>query len=222
MNAFEADERELFGEEPPDWARIRRRLEMRIAAPRGFTAKVMARLDEPAAAEEAGARRVLPFTPNARRLALAGLAAAAAVLVLVRAFRPGPAVRPVEEAAPSVADVTPAAAPAPAPAASIGRAALDTPRAVPIPAEPTRVVTLTLRLPQAGRVAVAGDFNGWAPADLQRDAEKGDDLWTITLRLQAGRYQYGFIVDGATWLADPGAKAYAEDGFGGRNAILKI
>jgi len=71
-------------------------------------------------------------------------------------------------------------------------------------------------------VAIAGDFNGWDPqADTLKDPE-GDGIWTGTLKLEPGRYEYMFVMDGEKWFPDPNALRYVKDGFGNKNAILEI
>jgi hypothetical protein len=75
---------------------------------------------------------------------------------------------------------------------------------------------------KAHTVAIAGDFNDWSPqANLLEDTE-GDGIWTATLDLEPGRYEYMFVLDGEKWFADPNALRYVKDGFGNKNAILEI
>ena len=75
---------------------------------------------------------------------------------------------------------------------------------------------------KAHTVAIAGDFNGWNPqANLLEDLE-GDGSWTGTLKLEPGRYEYMFVMDGEKWFPDPNALRYVKDGFGNKNAILEI
>jgi len=75
---------------------------------------------------------------------------------------------------------------------------------------------------KAHTVAIAGDFNGWNPqANLLEDSE-GDGIWTGTLKLELGRYEYMFVLDGKNWVPDPNALRYVKDGFGNKNAILEI
>jgi len=75
---------------------------------------------------------------------------------------------------------------------------------------------------KAHTVAIAGDFNGWSPqANLLEDPE-GDGIWTGTLKLEPGRYEYMFVLDGEKWFPDPNALRYVKDGFGNKNAILEI
>lgn len=75
---------------------------------------------------------------------------------------------------------------------------------------------------KAHTVAIAGDFNGWNPqANILEDPE-GDGIWTGTLKLKPGRYEYMFVLDGEKWFPDPNALRYVKDGFGNKNAILEI
>jgi hypothetical protein len=71
-------------------------------------------------------------------------------------------------------------------------------------------------------VAIAGDFNSWNPGDNLLEDADGDGIWTGTLKLKPGRYEYMFILDGKKWVPDPNALRYVKDGFGNKNAILEI
>ncbi len=71
-------------------------------------------------------------------------------------------------------------------------------------------------------VAVVGDFNDWNPdKHLLKDQDE-DGIWTATLRLKPGRYEYMFILDGQEWVPDPEAYRYVRDGFGNKNAVIEI
>jgi serine protease AprX len=73
----------------------------------------------------------------------------------------------------------------------------------------------------AQSVALAGDFNGWAePFRLIRNS---DGLWKTEIKtLNAGRYQYKFIVDGKRWIEDPSNGLKTPDGYGALNSLLVI
>lgn len=88
-------------------------------------------------------------------------------------------------------------------------------------AAPTTFVRLVVVQPDARAVQVAGDFNGWDPARTSLDLAPGG-VWTVTLPLVPGRYQYMLVVDGERWVSDPLAAEYADDGFGARNAVLEV
>jgi 1,4-alpha-glucan branching enzyme len=73
----------------------------------------------------------------------------------------------------------------------------------------------------ASRVTIVGDFNDWDP-DASPLQEMGKGVWTITIPLAPGRYQYTFVVDGTSWVADPGAPRTLEDDFGQPNSIITV
>lgn len=75
---------------------------------------------------------------------------------------------------------------------------------------------------QIHTIAIAGDFNNWNPqANILQDPD-GDGIWTATLKVPPGRYEYMFVLNGEKWLPDPNALRYVKDGFGNRNAILEV
>ncbi|MBI3807088.1 MAG: isoamylase early set domain-containing protein [Nitrospirae bacterium] len=82
-------------------------------------------------------------------------------------------------------------------------------------------VRLVLLQPGAHSVSVAGDFNGWNPSMTTMD-RSDSGVWTTTIQLKPGRYQYMFVIDGKQWIADPLAREDAGDGFGSNNAVLDV
>ncbi|MDA8078685.1 MAG: isoamylase early set domain-containing protein [Nitrospiraceae bacterium] len=87
--------------------------------------------------------------------------------------------------------------------------------------EAVEKVTITFHAPQAKTVALAGDFNKWS---VEEGAMKRrpDGSWTIELPLKPGIYNYMFVVDGEGWVPDPRAESYRDDGFGRKNAVLRV
>jgi hypothetical protein len=82
-------------------------------------------------------------------------------------------------------------------------------------------VRLVLLQPDARSVSVAGDFNDWNPGQTKLERSEGG-MWTATIALKPGRYQYMFVIDGKQWIADPLAEEGAGDGFGAQNAVLDV
>ena len=74
---------------------------------------------------------------------------------------------------------------------------------------------------EGSSVNLAGEFNSWSTSadPLTKGA---DGVWTITKKLNPGRYAYKFVVDGTNWKEDPTAKETTDDGFGGKNAIIVV
>ena len=55
---------------------------------------------------------------------------------------------------------------------------------------------------EGGSVSLAGEFNGWnTSADPLK--KQADGSWTLTRKLEPGRYMYKFVVDGTNWKEDP-------------------
>jgi anti-sigma factor RsiW len=83
-------------------------------------------------------------------------------------------------------------------------------------------VRLVLSAEGARSVAVAGDFNDWSTESLLLEDPEGDGVFATTLRLPPGSYAYMFVIDGERWVTDPYAVNHRDDGFGNRNAVLRI
>lgn len=60
--------------------------------------------------------------------------------------------------------------------------------------------------PGARSVAVVGDFSAWQP--LPMSDPDGDGIWTASIPLPPGRYEYAFLVDGKWIGQDPLAEEY--------------
>jgi len=84
-----------------------------------------------------------------------------------------------------------------------------------------REVVMIYDAPAAQSVAVVGDFNGWN-AEKHLMVRQDSGPWRARLKLPAGIYHYGFIVNGSQWVSDPRAEKLLEDGFGRENSLLLI
>jgi len=83
-----------------------------------------------------------------------------------------------------------------------------------------RRVILSLDMPEANTVAVAGTFNNWNPEKhALKKNQKG--IWTKAITLEPGNYEYKFIVDGE-WINDPNCGETVVNSFGTSNSILTI
>lgn len=92
----------------------------------------------------------------------------------------------------------------------------------PIGPEPMdQGVRFSLHAPQAKSVSLVGTFNQWDP---QKNPLTGPDrrgIWTTLLPLAVGRHEYLFVINGDTWLPDPGALPI-EDGMGSLNSLVIV
>lgn len=82
---------------------------------------------------------------------------------------------------------------------------------------PPLYVQFRLEAPGASQVALAGSFTKWEPAYELRETAPG--VWSALVPLTPGVHDYVFVVDGAEWVADPGAPR-VQDPFGGTNSRL--
>lgn len=82
------------------------------------------------------------------------------------------------------------------------------------------VVRFALAAPDARAVALAGDFNGWRPETTPLVRGAGG-VWMAEVPLLRGSFSYSFVVDGK-WVDDPLADSWRADGFGGRNAVVRV
>jgi hypothetical protein len=90
------------------------------------------------------------------------------------------------------------------------------------PPSPPVLVRFALEAPAASRVALVGDFNDWdADATPLRPVLDRSGFWAVEVPLPPGRHEYGFVVDGNEWSADPLGTAGADD-FGAPNSVIHI
>ena len=81
-------------------------------------------------------------------------------------------------------------------------------------------VEFSLAMPEAESVSIAGDFNGWDASNAKLIKKNG--VWTATIKVKPGRYQYAFVVNEGKWLPDPNALKFVDSGFGGKNSIIEV
>ena len=104
----------------------------------------------------------------------------------------------------------------------VWRAVLGSAPAVLQPRPVATLFRFSLHAPGAERVSIAGDFNRWKTDEIFLSDLTGRGQFSVTLPLKPGRYAYMFVIDGTTWVTDPRAEAYRDDGFGNRNAVVTI
>ena len=94
------------------------------------------------------------------------------------------------------------------------------------PAAATRdtvhVVQFVLVAPSAARVSVVGDFNDWKVDATPLRSVRAGGVWMVSLPLPAGRHEYSFVVDGTTWVTDPGAPVAVESDFGAPSSVVTV
>jgi 1,4-alpha-glucan branching enzyme len=83
-----------------------------------------------------------------------------------------------------------------------------------------RKITFALETSDAKKVILMGDFNNWNPKKhpMKKD---GNGMWTKTVMLFPGEYEYKFLVDGE-WKEDPQNDQKCLNRFGTLNNIFKL
>jgi hypothetical protein len=74
----------------------------------------------------------------------------------------------------------------------------------------------------ATTVSLAGTLNAWSTTASPLAFDQGSGAWKGTFPLDPGTYQYKFVIDGTTWVADPKNPDTVDDGFCGFNSQLSI
>lgn len=85
-----------------------------------------------------------------------------------------------------------------------------------------RAVKFVLIAPQAARVSVVGDFNGWDVSANPMTTQGRDGTWTIFVPLQPGLHTYSFVVDGTHFMPDPAAPLAPDDGYGHKSSVVLV
>jgi 1,4-alpha-glucan branching enzyme len=70
-------------------------------------------------------------------------------------------------------------------------------------------------------VAVAGSFNDWDPEALRLNYDPASKLYSAFVDLEAGDYEYKFIIDGE-WIVDEGNPNFCANDFGTLNSLLSV
>lgn len=76
--------------------------------------------------------------------------------------------------------------------------------------------TITLTVPSARTVEIAGDFTGWKAVELR---QVNNTRWEIMLKVDPGSHRCNVRIDGADWIAPPGVPT-VHDEFNGRVGLF--
>lgn len=83
-------------------------------------------------------------------------------------------------------------------------------------------VQLVFRSPDARRVSVVGDFNGWDARANRMTRDPASGLWSQTIALRPGRHVYAFVVDDSVWMRDPRTPEAEDADFGRPGSVLLV
>lgn len=84
-----------------------------------------------------------------------------------------------------------------------------------------RKIRFALTAKPGCKVHVAGSFNDWHPTRNRMRFNKRQGVYSTTLSLARGTYEYKFIVDGE-WLVDPNCETWVYNQFDTLNSVLTV
>ena len=82
-----------------------------------------------------------------------------------------------------------------------------------------KAVTFTVHAEKGKAVYVAGEFNEWDPTAKKMAFKNG--VYTASVKLAPGEYQYKFVIDGA-WCTDPENVNAVQNDKGTFNSIITV
>ena len=89
--------------------------------------------------------------------------------------------------------------------------------------KPPQRVQFVLVAPDAKKVAVVGDFNGWDADHAGYQAQhRGGGVWSVTAPVPIGHHRYSFVVDDSVWVADPTAPRVVDNDYGVTNSAIVV
>ncbi len=89
------------------------------------------------------------------------------------------------------------------------------------PAQGEKKVTFTVRAEKGKAVYLAGTFNQWSATGKKMADKKGDGVYSVSLKLAPGRYEYKFVIDGI-WCADPECADWVQNDQGTTNSVITV
>ena len=84
-----------------------------------------------------------------------------------------------------------------------------------------KTVTFTVHADKGKSVFVAGEFNKWNPNAKKMAYKAKDGIYSATVKLAPGTYQYKFVIDG-TWCADPENANAVPNDQGTFNSVIEV
>jgi 1,4-alpha-glucan branching enzyme len=80
-------------------------------------------------------------------------------------------------------------------------------------------VKFECRADKGKRIYVAGSFNAWNPKKNQLKYKDG--LYSTSILLKKGKYEYKFVIDGA-WCIDPECPDWTPNDMGSLNSVMSV
>ena len=85
-----------------------------------------------------------------------------------------------------------------------------------------RRIIITFKADPGATVCIAGSFNDWNPSEKKLIDKLGNGVYSATITLAPGIYEYKFIVNGI-WTLDPDPdRDWTQNGLGTLNSVLRV
>ena len=84
-----------------------------------------------------------------------------------------------------------------------------------------KVVLFTVHADKGKAVYIAGEFNKWNPTAKKMAFKARAGIYTASVKLAPGTYQYKFVIDG-TWCADPECADFVQNEHGTLNSVITV
>ena len=89
-------------------------------------------------------------------------------------------------------------------------------------AEAKKRVVLSVKVEPDSTVYLAGSFNDWSATDKKLVDKQGNGIFTTTVTLPPGIYEYKFVINGV-WTLDPDPdRDWTQNGLGTLNSVLRV
>jgi chromosome partitioning protein len=85
----------------------------------------------------------------------------------------------------------------------------------------TSIKQFMIHAPNAGRVYVLGDFNGWQKSEVSQLAKIENGNWSTHIMLDKGRHRYKYLIDDQ-WSHDPKNPQQEINPFGSIDSVLMV
>ena len=83
-------------------------------------------------------------------------------------------------------------------------------------------IVLSVKAEPGSTVYVSGSFNEWDATEKKLVDKRGDGVFTTTLTLAPGLYEYKFVINGI-WTLDPDPdRDWTQNGLGTLNSVLRV
>ncbi len=91
------------------------------------------------------------------------------------------------------------------------------------PAQPkSERKVITVQADPGSTVFLAGSFNNWDPSALPMTDKAGTGVYSATVTLAPGIYEYKFVINGV-WTLDPDPdRDWTQNGLGTLNSVLRV